>query len=128
MSRHEIIYRDGAAPIAGFAGFDADAPIAGLYKMRLRSGGVFVGISIRFGPARDPLTGEELDRSYFWHAEANGAPIDMEEVWPRCAADPIDQAEADYLATLQDWGRETGHAALADPRKRLDPLNSPLLF
>lgn len=128
MSRHEIIYRDGAAPVAGFEGFDADEPVAGFYRMRLRSGGIFVGICIRFGPAHDPLTGETLDRSPMWHATANGEPIEIERVWPQCAADPIDEAEAEHLANLQRWGRANGHASLADPTRKINHLSTPLQF
>jgi hypothetical protein len=96
--------------------------------MRLRSGGVFVAVRIWFGQPRDPLTGDLMDRSMRWQATANGQPIDLDRVWPQCAADPIDEREARHLVSLQRWGRETGHAALADPTRKLNHLNTPLQF
>jgi hypothetical protein len=97
--------------------------------MRLRSGAVFVGVRIWFGQPLDPVTLEPLDRSLRWNACANGKPIDLERVWPRCAADPIDQAEHDYLATLQEWAREHApNSPQADPSKRINPLTAPVPF
>jgi hypothetical protein len=96
--------------------------------MRLVSGGMSVAIRIWNGPPADPVTGELLDRSYRWQAAANGEPIELERVWPKCAADTITEAEASHLMNLQQWGRDAGHAAIADPRKRLDPLSSPTMF
>ena len=58
----------------------------------------------------------------------NGSYVEMEEVWPQCAGSPIDATEAEHLAGLQRWGEQAGHAALADPRKRLSPLQSPMMF
>ena len=45
-----------------------DTPIPGFYRMRLRSGGQPVGVRVWFGPPADPVTGEELDRSWRWQA------------------------------------------------------------
>lgn len=128
MSRAVLIYAAPGAAVATAAGFDPDAPIAGYYRMRLRSGGVFVAIRIWFGQPRDPLTNELMDRSLRWQATANGNPIDLERAWPQCAADPIDEREARHLIALQRWGAETGHAALADPTRKLNPLSTPLQF
>ena len=129
MSRTGLIYSDRAAPTRAFEGFDPDVPVAGFYRHRLVSGGMYVGIRIWFGPPKDPVTGEELDRSPRWQAEANGAYIDLERVWPRCARDPIDQATHDHLMGLQAWAMENAPAsAVANPRKRLDPLQTPLMF
>lgn len=128
MSRIEGRYRDGAQAPADYQGFDPDVPEAGYYRMRLRAGAVWVAIRIWFGPPRDPLTGEVMDRSHRWQATANGKPIDLERVWPQCAADPIDEAEARHLIKLQRWGQQTGHAALADPTRRINPLTTPMQF
>lgn len=128
MTRADFVYGAQHAAPTATQGFDPDAPIAGYYRMRLRSGGVFVAIRIWFGPPRDPLTGEVMDRSHRWQATANGKPIDLERVWPQCAADPIDEAEARHLIKLQRWGQETGHAALADPTRKINPLTTPMQF
>lgn len=127
MTRAALLY-DRTHAFAPATGHDVDLPVAGLYRMRLRSGGVAVGVRIWHGPPLDPVTGETMDRSWRWQAAVNGAPIDIERVWPACADDPIDQSEHDHLAGLQAWGRAAGHAAIADPTRRLDPLSSPILF
>lgn len=128
MSRALIRYDDRSAPAAPVAGFDPDVPVAGFYRMRLVSGGIEVGLRIWNGPPLDPVTGEELDRSWRWQATANGDPLDLARAWPKCAGAPITEAEHDHLASLQTWGTQHGHAALADPRRRLDPLHTPLMF
>lgn len=133
MSRPLVDYATPRATI-DFAGFDADKPIAGLYRHRLRSGGVAVAVEIFFGPPINPdfdPAGDEpeyLDRSPRWQARINGDPVEIDEVWPACAAKPIGREEADHLASLQRWGVEHGHVALADPRRALSPLESPLMF
>lgn len=110
-------------------GFDPDEPIAGYYRMRLRSGAAFCGIRIWHGAPLDPVTGEEMDRSWRWQALANGEAIDLDRVWPKCAATPVSAAEYQHLCSVQDWAREhEPDSALADPRRRLDPLSTPMLF
>jgi len=128
MSRQHTDYTARTAPAAG-QGFDPDTPIEGFYRFRLRSGAVPVGVRIWWGQPLDPIDGSVLDRSYRWNATANGRPIDLERVWPKCADDPIDEAEATHLAGLQAWGEQ--HApgsAFADPTKRIDPLTAPTPF
>ena len=134
MSRPDLVYAAPSAPISAIQGFDPDAPIAGYYRMRLRSGGVFVAIRIWFGQppnhehAIDPTTARVLDRSFRWQATANGEIIPLERVWPQCADDPIDEAEARRLVKLQQWGRAEGHEVVADPTLRADPNQTPILF
>ncbi|WP_374139447.1 hypothetical protein [Sphingomonas sp.] len=128
MTRARINYTDRVPAVASVPGFNPDIPVAGHYRTRLRSGGVAVAIRIWFGPPIEPWTGEEMDRAPRWNATANGEWIEVSEVWPRCADEPISAAEAEHLTSLQRWGAEHGHAALANPRKRLDPLSTPLQF
>ena len=128
MSRAEIIYAAKREPQTYAIGFDADCPVAGYYKMRLRSGGAFCAIRIWHGAPRDPIDGTILDRSLRWQATCNGTPIDLERVWPKCADKGIEEAEARHLVALQRWGRDAGHADLADPMRRINPLKSPLMF
>lgn len=127
MTRAPLRYNEHA-PTQAATGFDPDVPIAGLYRHKLRSGAVSVAIRIWHGLPLDPVTGEELDRAPRWNATANGEAIDLERVWPACADEPIDAATAEHLVNLQRWGRENGHAELADPRRRLNPLTTPLQF
>lgn len=105
-------------------GLRVDEPVAGFYKMRLRSGGVFVGVELRYGPPLDPVTGEEMDRSWRWLAFANGEPVDLDRVWPMCARIPI--TEAAYCAYVKRtaWARQNApQSAYAAPGRKIDLLS-----
>lgn len=130
MSRSAALYRDGAAVPAGMAGFDPDVPTAGFYRMRLRSGGAFVGVRIWYGQPLDPDTREPMDRSLRFQAEINGRYAELDRVWPGCARDPIDEAEYRHLIKVQKWANQHAPGSgLDDPAgRRIDPLSSPLLF
>lgn len=111
------------------SGFDPDTPITGYYRMRMRSGGVFVGVRIWFGAPLDPIDGTELDRSHRWQAMANDRPIDLARVWPKCAADSVDAAEYAHLAKLQSWGEaHAPDSPQANPNKPINFLTAPLPF
>lgn len=127
MSRERLDYT--ARTSAQTVGFDPDTPVPGYYRMRLRSGGVLVGIRIWWGQPLDPIDGTPLDRSLRWNATANGRPIDLERAWPKCAADPITEAEAAYLATVQEWGeKHAPDSPQANPQRRINPLTAPTPF
>ena len=112
-----------------YEGFNTDIPTPGFYRLALRSGAAPVGVRIWFGQPLDPVTGEEMDRSLRFQAQANGEMIDLEEVWPRCARQIITETEYDLMCRKARWAREHApDSALADPRRRIDPLNSPLPF
>jgi len=49
-----------------------DAPEPGFFKIKL--GGQIVPARIVHEPARDPETGEPLDRSYYWRADIGWQP------------------------------------------------------
>jgi hypothetical protein len=128
MSRSSTPYASGAAWKApeGY-GYAADVPVEGYYKTRLRAGGIFVGIRIWFGPPLDPVTGEEMDRSHRWQAQANGRYIDLERVWPSCARQTCTEAEYRYLTSLQDWGEANApNSPQAKPTTPVDLLTAPL--
>lgn len=98
-----------------------DIPEAGFYKGRLVKGGPWVAIRIWFGAPRDPVTGEELDRSHRWQAERNACEVDVDAVWPYCAANRIDKAEHDYLLATHRWAVEHApNSPEAAPRERID--------
>jgi hypothetical protein len=97
--------------------------------MRLRSGGVMVGVKIWHGLPLDPETLEEMDRAPRWNALINGAWADITEAWPRCAGEPIDAKEYAYLLARVDWAAQhMPDSPIADPTKPVDPLTSALLF
>lgn len=129
MVRQHLDYSERRQPAAGFSGYDPDVPQAGFYRFRLRSGGMMVGVRIWHGAPLDPVTGEELDRSHRWNAAVNGRPIDLERVWPACARNPSNAEEYAFLSAQQDWGeRHAPDAPQADPTRRVDPINSPILW
>jgi len=129
MTRQHIDYRAPQYPVRTFEGFNPDQPKPGYYRMRLRSGGAFVGVRIWFGAPLDPVTGEEMDRSHRFQALINGTYAEMDRVWPKCAGDPITEAEYQHLCATQKWAQQHApESALADPRRKFDPLTSPMLF
>lgn len=112
-----------------FEGFDPDTPIAGFYRFRMRSGAAFCGVRIWYGAPLDPVTGEELDRSLRWQAVVNEEYIDLDRVWPKCAADPVNEAEYQYLCTVQAWAKQNApDSPQANLNRRIDPLTAPLPF
>ena len=113
------------------AGQDVSAPEAGFFRHRLRSGAITGGVRIWFGPPIDPVTGEELDRSWRWQAEFNAQPIDFERVWPDCTGSPITEQEYRRLCARQEWAEKAApESAYANPYRRRDPLSTqePLPF
>lgn len=110
-------------------GVNPDMPVAGFYRTRLRSGGMFVGVRIWFGPPHDPDTGEEMDRGWRWQAEANGRYVDLERVWPGCAGSPIDEAEYQHLSNLQEWAETNApRSPIANPTRKMTALDTPMMF
>ncbi len=129
MTRRALDYTAPAATPSGPTGYRADEPTAGYYRVRLRTGAAPCGVRIWFGPPLDPVTGEEMDRSHRWQAEANGEAIDLDLVWPRCGREPIGEGDYHALCRQQDWARDHApDSALADPRRRHDPLASSVRY
>lgn len=127
MTRAHRTYGERSAPTRTFEGFDASTPVAGYYRFKLRSGGVFGVVRIWHGPPHDPVTGEELDRGWRWQAMFNDEAIDVERVWPACAKHPATETDYRRAIARQRWAQE--HApgtAYADPRAKYDPLSAPM--
>lgn len=104
-------------------------PVAGFYAMRMVKGGVRCPVHIWYGPPHDPVTGEELDRSWRWQATLDGHPAELDTVWPYCAREPIDQAEHDYLVSLRCWAVEHApETPEAAPRQAVDLGSMPPAF
>lgn len=108
---------------------DVGVPTAGLYRMKLVRGGVFVPVKIEFRPSRDPETGEPLDRSPGWHALLGDEEVPIERVWPWCAGEPITQAEYDWRVALKQWAVKHAPAEPeANPKQAVNLRQMPPLF
>lgn len=129
MSRAALIYGEQRAD-RRFDGVDVSEPVAGFYEGKVRAHGVVAGIRIWHGPPADPVTGEELDRSWRWQAEVNGLPIDFDRVWPKCAAREITMGRYQLHCRKTQWARENNpDSAYADPRtKDISALSEPVPF
>jgi len=124
--RDSTLYASMArGPVAVSGAVDVSKPVAGFYRHKLRSGGVAGGVELRFGLPLDPVTGEELDRSPRWMAFFEGEQVDFDDVWPKCAGDPI--TEQDYRAYVErrEWAKSNApDSAYAKRTKRHDPLST----
>lgn len=109
-------------------------PIAGYYATKLVKNGPRVAVRIWFGPAI--IDGEEQDRSHDWRAELDGSTdrvergddgyrcrvaLEVEAAWPRCAKDPVTEAEYRYLLAHARWAKahKPDHPK-ASPRQAVD--------
>lgn len=122
MTRARLIYGDVAMAARGPVLPDHLNPamslIGGLYRIRR---GVLRPVAIWYGQPLDPVTSEPLDRSLRWNVLYCGRPLaDWSQVWPKCFADPIDQAEYDYLIDRHEWARAN------DPRDPFASLSSKI--
>lgn len=121
--------REWTAP-AGY-GLDVSTPVAGFYRHRFGRDTIEVGVRIWHGPPLDPVTGEELDRSWRWQAEVNGCLVDFERVWPACALNVVSEADYRTFCARQSWAKESApKSAYAQPGRKIDRLSreTPLLF
>lgn len=128
MSRAHIDYTAPRGAGRTFDGLNPDEPVEGYYRI-WPAGGLASGIRIWFGPPLDPVTGEELDRSWRWQAHENGRYVELERVWPKAGKDPIDKAEYDYLTARVEHARKAApQSPAANPRRKVDLLTAPLPF
>lgn len=131
MSRRRLDYSDRSRRGEPYAGIDVSTPVAGYYRFRFGVGRIRGGVRVWFGPPHDPVTGEELDRSWRWQALFNGEPVDFDRVWPACGGDPITEADYQHYCERTAWARENApESAYADTKRWHDPLStsSPLPF
>lgn len=113
-----------------------DQPEPGFFTLRLVKGGPKVPARIIHAPATDPLTGETLDRSYWWSAEISGKPAGEPSMQPTdevmriwLFGEPITEADYRYEVADMDWC--LAHAPAepkANPRQRIDLASLPALF
>lgn len=132
MSRSRRPYADGSATARHFDGFSVEQPVAGYYRIRMGAETVAMGVRLWFGPPHDPVTGEEMDRSWRWQVQADdGELLDLERVWPACAKDPITEAEFQSRQSRRSWAREHApDSAYAERGRKIDRLSrsNPLPF
>lgn len=117
-------------PVHVHGAVSVSEPVAGFYRVKLGRSTVRRYVRTWYGPPADPVTGEILDRSWRWQAEADGEPIDFERVWPICAGDPVSEDDYRRAVARKAWAKEQApESAYATGRRinRLDP-NHPLPF
>lgn len=108
----------------------------GLYKLQLVRGGPWVAAQIHHSVAVDPVTGETLDRSWYWWAEIDGkvagdvSPTVSDDVWNiHLHGTPITQDEyAELTETAARVRASAPHMPEADPRKRIKLRELPPLY
>lgn len=109
-----------------------DQPVAGFYLHSMASNTVRGAVRIYYGPPLDPVTGEELDRSWRWQADFNGEPVEnFDTVWPACAGNPISESLYRRYCRRLAWAQqEAPDSAYADNRRKIDLLSTknPLTF
>lgn len=111
-------------------------PQPGFFQIKLVKGGVVVGARIRFAPQVDPDTGEELDRSWYWHGEINGwidkrcAPAPTERVWRIwLGGERISQPKYEWLVADRAWAAQYAKdTPEARPWRPVDWSTVPLPF
>lgn len=134
MSRSTIPYGQmHAAEGKAWFGYDANSPIAGYYRVRLRSGGAAAAARLWYGPPLDPITGEELDRSHRWQVEVNGKTygedVVFSRIWPKHADQQITEDDYRLLCAKAQWAEQHApNSAIANPHRRVDFLTAPLPF
>lgn len=120
-----------------------DALVAGFYLLpRRRAGRVDLPVRIWFGPPEDD-EGVQLDRSPRWQVAVAGQVLDfwepvrlggitiagLDDIWPACAAHPIDAGDYQYLLARQSWAAAHDPSdPFAVPGGRIDPMTAPLPF
>lgn len=96
-------------------------PQVGYYLMRFTKDGPLVPVEIRMCVSKDPLTGEELDRSPVLHCFTGDQERDPYETWERCAGRPIPQNEFLYREAVAAWAKQFApDDPHANPRKPVD--------
>ena len=131
MKRALIHYDRRTEGTLPFAGIDVSTPVAGFFRYRMRAASPRGGVRIWYGPPKDPVTGEVLDRSWRWQAEFNGELVDdFDRVWPACAGDPITEADYRAYCARTEWARQNAPNSSYATGKRRDPLSvhEPLPF
>lgn len=113
------------AALAGDKPPITEDPQAGFYKRRLVKAGPWVPVQIWTEAERDEAGDLLCDEVL--KCSVDGRLVDVEAHWTYCAANPISEAEFDYLARVSAHAKARNpREPLANPRKKIDPLKFPL--
>lgn len=122
------LYAWHAQALAGREPVITDEPQCGWYKRKLVKGGVFVPARIWMVQPIDAETGE-LVGDEILQAEVNGAYAEPQDCWSWLCANPITEAEFNYLtARIEHAIRHEPEDPFADARKPVDLNRTPILF
>ena len=108
----------------------------GTYKLRLVKGGPFVAAELCYGPPCDPITGEELDRSWRWSVLLNGESYTPDDprlsddmVWRVAASRMTTRADHNHMVRVARWcGGSAPGLPEANPRRSVDLGRMSSLF
>lgn len=110
----------------------------GFYKRQLVRNGPYVACQIHHETARDPETGEALDRSWYWWAEIDGqlagpvspSALASDDVWAiHLYGVPITRGEYDDLLGRAEHARgHAPHLPEANPRAPIKLHRLPSLY
>jgi hypothetical protein len=109
-------------------------PVPGFYELRLMRRAVSVAAEIIHAPPNDPLTGEPLDRSWYWRATVNGEAYCRPEIEPPeivwrvyLYGEPIDAERYRWLIEDRQWAKLwKPHLPEANPLREIDHRSIPL--
>lgn len=117
-----------------------DKPEPGFYKLKRKSG-FYVAARIRYEPPRDPVTGETLDRSFYFYGEIDGRPDPEPDIAGRGGSSltqviwidgvRITEEEYNYLLADRAWVRDYAPhlpEARVDEKIDLGKLSPDVLF
>lgn len=121
-----VLYDWHSRAMRGEAPIIDGTPQCGWYKRKLVKGGVFVPARIWMFQEIDRETGE-LVSDELLQCEVNGAKADPEEAWSWICANPISEAEFNYLTARISYAeRNEPQDPFADARKAIDMNRTPL--
>ncbi len=98
----------------------ANHPVDGHYQIRLVKAGPFVPVRI-WTTSGEPDAAGVLTSDQIIKATADGDDVDVFDVWPYCAGEPIEENEYLFMTERIQWDRD--HAPSepgANPRRRID--------
>lgn len=126
----EVAYRWHSEALKGALGDDVDyfgdEPQCGWFKRRLVKGGPFVPARIWLDQCIDPETGE-LVADEVMLCEVDGQWADAEAQWPWLCANPISEAEYDYMTARRAYAAVwSPDDPAATPHKAVDWLRVPV--
>lgn len=128
--------RAKAAEVERFGLRPTSRPQPGYFAVRLVRGGVEVAAQILYGPSRDPVTNQPLDRSWHYSVTLDGVPdadprpepndlVTMVWIYGR----RIERAEYEFLLADRAWARRhRPDSPEAKPREAVDFTTMPLPF